>query len=305
MKRLSKLIIGIGGNLNSSDGLHPVEVGKKAILQIQSFSMKVKKVSSWYISEPIPKSDQPDFFNCVVFANTYLNEFDVLEKLHLIEETLGRVRVKINEPRSIDLEMNAQNNEFLVFFSPKAPIDTGVENTEATVSNIRIYFLITDLEEFMLKNYAAYILPDGNTIHFLVQFRKNSSLFVDKVSSVVKGLSAAEMISHGEVGKALRAKPITTTHLRLPEDVIVSPIYFNKASDNNKLEISIFDNNVDGNNPFTKQKLFTQKHIYWSICVSVDRSYIVYEEVTEEHDATKELNKVLGMFSNVCNKVPK
>ena len=105
MKKLSKLIIGIGGNLNSSDGLHPVEVGKKAILQLQSSSIKVKKVSSWYISEPIPKSDQPDFFNCIVFANTYLNEFDVLENLHLIEEGLGRVRVKINEPRSIDLDL--------------------------------------------------------------------------------------------------------------------------------------------------------------------------------------------------------
>ena len=127
-------------------------------------------------------------------------------------------------------------------FPPKVPIDTGVENTEATVSNIRIYFAITDLEEFILKKYAARILPDGNTIHFqgpmdVVQFLKNSSLFVDKVSSVVKGLSPAEIISHGEVGKALRAKPITTTHLRLPEDVTVSPIYFNKASDNNKLKI--------------------------------------------------------------------
>ena len=120
------------------------------------------------------------------------------------------------------------------------PIDTGVENTEGTVSNIRIYFPITDLEEFMLKNYAAYILPDGNTICFqgpmdVGQFWKNSSSFVDKVSSVVKGLSPAELISHGEVGKALRAKPITTTHLRLPEDMTVSPTHFNKASDNNKL----------------------------------------------------------------------
>ena len=119
------------------------------------------------------------------------------------------------------------------------------------------------------------------------QFRKNSSLFVDKVSSVVKGLSPAELISHGEVGKALRAKPITTTHLRLPEDVTVSPTYFNKASDNNKLEISVFDNDVDVNNPFTQQLLFTQKHMFGSICVTVDGSYSVYEEVTEEHDATK------------------
>ena len=133
------------------------------------------------------------------------------------------------------------------------------------------------------------------------QFWKNSSSFVDKVSSVVKGLSPAELISHGEVGKALRAKPITTTHLRLPEDWTVSPTYFNKASDNNKLKINVFDNDVDVIHPYTKEKLFTQKHIYGSICVSVDGSYSVYEEVTEEHDATKELNEVLDMFSNACS----
>jgi len=105
MKKLSKLIIGVGGNLNSSDGLHPIQVGKKAILQMQSFSIKVQKVSSWYVSEPIPISDQPNFFNCIVFANTYLNEFDILKNLHQIEANLGRLRVNINEPRSIDLDL--------------------------------------------------------------------------------------------------------------------------------------------------------------------------------------------------------
>ena len=210
-----------------------------------------------------------------------------------------------DQPRSIDLEMNAQNNEFIVVLSPKVPVATK-DDTEATVSNIRIYFAISDLEEFILKKYAAYILPDGNTICFqgpmeVGQFWKNSSSFVDKISSVVKGLSSAELISHGEVGKALRAKPITTTYLRLPEDWTVSPTYFNKASDNNTLKINVFDHDVDVMHPYTKKKLFTQKHIYGSICVSVDGSYSVYEEVTEEHDATKELNEVLDMFSIACS----
>ena len=71
-----------------------------------------------------------------------------------------------DQPRSINLEINAQNNEFLVVFLPKVPIDTGLENTEATVFNILIYFPITDLNEFMLKNYATWILPDGNKINF-------------------------------------------------------------------------------------------------------------------------------------------
>ena len=105
MRKLYNLIIGIGGNVYSSDGFHPIEIGKKAIMQMQSYSINIEKLSSWYISEAIPKRDQPNFFNCIIFANTYLNEFDVLEKLHLIEANLGRLRIKVNEPRSIDLDL--------------------------------------------------------------------------------------------------------------------------------------------------------------------------------------------------------
>ena len=90
-----------------------------------------------------------------------------------------------------------------MIFTPKVPVDTKLEKTEATVSNIRIYFAINDLEEFIRRKYAAYITPEGNTICFqgpmdIGQFRKNSSLFVEKVSSIVivKGLSPAEIISH-------------------------------------------------------------------------------------------------------------
>ena len=61
--------------------------------------------------------------------------------------------------------MNAQNNEFVVVLSPKVPVETN-DNTEVTVSNIWIYFAINNLEDFILKKYTAYILPDGDTICF-------------------------------------------------------------------------------------------------------------------------------------------
>ena len=113
MKELFNLIIGIGGNVHSSDGLHPMQVANKAIKQMNSYSINIQKFSRWYISEPIPKSDQPNFFNCIVFANTILNEFDVLKNLHLIETNLGRLRVKVNEPRSIDLDLIDFSNKIL------------------------------------------------------------------------------------------------------------------------------------------------------------------------------------------------
>ena len=105
MKKVSKLIIGIGGNINSSDGMHPTEVGKNVIKKLETLSIKVLKASSWYKSDPIPKSEQPKFFNCVIFATTFLNEIGVLKNLHLLETFYGRIRNEINEPRIIDLDL--------------------------------------------------------------------------------------------------------------------------------------------------------------------------------------------------------
>lgn len=105
MKKKYDLIIGIGGNINSKEGLHPIEVGKKAIKKLKSLSIHIQKVSSWYISDPIPKSNQPKFFNCIVIGNTFLNENKVLENLLLVEKLLGRIRINLNDSRSIDLDL--------------------------------------------------------------------------------------------------------------------------------------------------------------------------------------------------------
>ena len=101
----NKIIIGVGGNINSDDGSHPIETCNKAISLFQNYSIKVQKQSKWYNSEPIPKSDQPIFFNCVVIATTILDEYYVLKFLHKIESKFGRRRNEINEPRSIDLDL--------------------------------------------------------------------------------------------------------------------------------------------------------------------------------------------------------
>ena len=66
----NKIIIGVGGNIHSSDGLHPIEIGEKALKSMRHSSIIIEKKSSWYLSDPIPKSDQPKFFNSIVFAKT-------------------------------------------------------------------------------------------------------------------------------------------------------------------------------------------------------------------------------------------
>ena len=121
----NKIIIGIGGNLNSSSGLHPVEIGQKAIESMRSMSIIIEKQSSWYLSDPIPKSDQPKFYNSIVIAKTTLNEFDVLNALHSIENNFGRVRKNINEARMIDLDLidyssKILKNKYIVIPHPRA-----------------------------------------------------------------------------------------------------------------------------------------------------------------------------------------
>ena len=121
----NQIIIGIGGNINSEDGTHPIKICNKAICSFQEYSIKVKKQSKWYNSEAIPKSNQPNFFNCVVIASTKLNEYEVLKYLHKIEAEFGRKRNKINEPRSIDLDLidysnKVLNNKNLIIPHPRA-----------------------------------------------------------------------------------------------------------------------------------------------------------------------------------------
>ena len=108
-----KIIIGIGGNIKSNDGSHPVIVAKKAINLLKNYSIEVTEQSSWYETEPIPKSNQPNFFNCVVFADTMLNELDVLNSLHQIEHEFGRIRKKVNEARVLDLDLIDYSNKIL------------------------------------------------------------------------------------------------------------------------------------------------------------------------------------------------
>jgi 2-amino-4-hydroxy-6-hydroxymethyldihydropteridine diphosphokinase len=109
----NNVIIGIGGNIYSSDGLHPIEIGEKALKSMEFMSIIIEKKSSWYRSDPIPKSDQPKFFNSIVFAKTSLNEFEVLAALHDIEKTFGRVRKNMNEARVIDLDLIDYSSKIL------------------------------------------------------------------------------------------------------------------------------------------------------------------------------------------------
>ena len=85
----------------------PLENCLKSV-EILKKNFFVKKISRFYKTEPIPKSDQPWYVNAVVEIKTTLKPYDILKKLFLIRITL-RESEKKNEARVIDLDLLCYN----------------------------------------------------------------------------------------------------------------------------------------------------------------------------------------------------
>jgi len=70
--------------------------------------------ASFYISEPLFNTDQPEFLNTVVKINTTFTPFDFLDEIKNIEKLLGRPgEHKKNDPRTIDIDILTFGDSFL------------------------------------------------------------------------------------------------------------------------------------------------------------------------------------------------
>ena len=107
----NKFIIAVGSNVNSPEGFNSIENCNKAINELSKFNIKIIQKSSWYLSEPIPKSYQPKFYNSVLLCNTNHSANKVLKIIQIIEQKFGRVRVFKNMARCIDLDIISFNGD--------------------------------------------------------------------------------------------------------------------------------------------------------------------------------------------------
>ena len=105
----NKFFIAVGSNINSPEGLNPIENCNKAINELSKCNIKIIQKSSWYLSEPIPKSFQPKYYNSVFLCNSNHNVNKVLKITRIVERKFGRVRVFKNMPRCIDLDIISFN----------------------------------------------------------------------------------------------------------------------------------------------------------------------------------------------------
>jgi 2-amino-4-hydroxy-6-hydroxymethyldihydropteridine diphosphokinase len=100
------ILIGLGGNLPSAAGA-PAATLEAAVARLAWAGIVTLRRSRWFVSAPVPPSDQPWFVNGVVAVATALEPGALLAALHGIEALFGRIRGVPNAARTLDLDLLA------------------------------------------------------------------------------------------------------------------------------------------------------------------------------------------------------
>ena len=104
------IFIGIGANLPSLRHGSPLATCRAAIRVLDARGVIVTRRSRWYVSAPVPPSDQPDYINGVLQVDTGLSPETLLRVLHDVEHVFGRCRGERNAERTLDLDLLAYGN---------------------------------------------------------------------------------------------------------------------------------------------------------------------------------------------------
>jgi 2-amino-4-hydroxy-6-hydroxymethyldihydropteridine diphosphokinase len=107
----SQIIIGLGANLPSPAYGAPKATLMAALERFEAVGLHVTARSRWYESEPVPKSDQPNFINGVVRVETDLAPLALMALLQRIEKEFGRTKGVRNAARCIDLDIIAYGDK--------------------------------------------------------------------------------------------------------------------------------------------------------------------------------------------------
>ena len=98
---MSKIYIALGSNLEE-----PSQQIYKAINLIDAIDeISVTQKSSLYKTKPIGKIDQPDFINDAIEVEGNISPENLHTALQDIEIQTGRIRMELNEPRTLDLDI--------------------------------------------------------------------------------------------------------------------------------------------------------------------------------------------------------
>lgn len=102
LRPISKVVFALGSNVGDS-----LEILQGAITQLATTPDLIPvDVSSVYLTDPMGEvTDQPDFYNLVLVAETTMEPMTLLERANAIEEAYGRTRDVPGGPRTLDIDI--------------------------------------------------------------------------------------------------------------------------------------------------------------------------------------------------------
>ncbi len=110
------ILVAIGANLPSA-GRTPLETCEWAVERLARLpGLRLRGVSRWFTTRPVPESDQPSFINGVALLAGAAEPHRLLQALHGIEQAAGRIRTIPNAARTLDLDLLAMDD--LVISTP-------------------------------------------------------------------------------------------------------------------------------------------------------------------------------------------
>ncbi len=106
------ILIAIGANLPGRNGLAPIETCRHAVTLLDMLpGIRLHGLSKWYLTAPVPPSDQPDYVNAVAALlaapGAPVDPRALLADLSSIETICGRQRGEANAARTLDLDIIA------------------------------------------------------------------------------------------------------------------------------------------------------------------------------------------------------
>lgn len=102
---MKRVYLSLGSNLG--DRLGNIE---RALDALVATGLEIRRVSSFYRTEPVEFRQQPWFINCVAEVETELLPLQLLKAVQKVERDLGRRRSINKGPRKIDIDILLYEN---------------------------------------------------------------------------------------------------------------------------------------------------------------------------------------------------
>ena len=185
---MTEVLIGLGSNLSLKD-FDSIHLLASACILLQKFLKNVSP-SSVYKTAPMYLENQNDFYNLVVGATFDKNPKTLLEKLHIVENILGRNRAleRRNGERTLDLDIELFGKETLNSSTLIIPHERMLERA----------FVLKPFLELLSENAdvkrSGQFLNDKLTFDSKIVSQKLSKLSEQKIELYLEKQKFVEMI---------------------------------------------------------------------------------------------------------------